>query len=206
MNAVELLMPDGKPTGVFVCGRCDHIYAPGSRRADVRGHYLKLANNCCTPTLCRTCGKPSGRQYYTLCEPCSRVEDAAKERALFDKAEKVEHDDGPFFTPGGRWFRDLDEIEDYYADADPEDGTKPEYVWCTKVLTDRPDWSGDALDKAHSDLSEDTADAIDRTALDELDAWCDAWWDANVPTCYEPDYKRCVVLADHLKPDPVVEG
>src|SRR5688500_14670278 len=146
MNAFELLMPDGKPSSVFVCEKCSNVASS-----------LRVADACCAPTLCRVCEKPSGRQHYAMCEPCQRIEDAAKERALFDKAEKLTHDDGPFFTPGGDFFSDIDAIEDKYADADPEDMVKPEYVWCAKQIKFRLDVSGDLQDQMHNDLHEDAS-------------------------------------------------
>lgn len=208
MNATELLTPDLKPSGVWVCGTCRKVQAVtllGELLGNVRdkdaefksAHARSQAEKCCEQPVCK-CGKPRDR-YRTICDDCSRQREQEAERRRFEAAEKVEYDGGMVMTPGDTFFSDLDALEDHYADADPEDGTKPEYVWLTKPVKFALDLSGDLLDRVHDRMHEDAADQFDAAALKELDEFGKAWWAKHGVASYEPDFTRCVLLTHEAR-------
>ena len=120
MEAFELLLPDGQPSGVFACDRCKFT-------CKARGY----AESCCS---CSRCGQPlesAERKWghghmHDACFAVDRQEQDAEREA---KAEKVEAWDGWVFTEGGGgqngYFSDLDE---YMAHCEAE-GVRPEFVW-----------------------------------------------------------------------------
>ena len=77
MNAQELYLQSGKATGVFYCESCRGVHT--SRES---------ADNCSAPRKC-ACGTVIPRPYHLLCDSCETAKLEARERAAFEKAEKV---------------------------------------------------------------------------------------------------------------------
>ena len=81
MEAQELYLKDGKPTGVFYCGKCRIVHKQ-----------QESAEECCSVPVC-ACGKEMPR-YLAKCSDCSEVERAEKRSKEIAAAEKVESWDG----------------------------------------------------------------------------------------------------------------
>lgn len=83
MNAQELFVKKGdefKASGVYFCGVCRRTAASESD-----------AEKCCAPKHCEDCGieLPAKPHYYTVCPECRDRHEAEREKARFEKAQKV---------------------------------------------------------------------------------------------------------------------
>ncbi|WP_439627530.1 hypothetical protein [Gemmata sp.] len=203
MDAYELLKPGGAKTGVFACGKCGLLRSwnnttakpaniPPEDHAAQDGHIRTEAERCCRPKVCTDCGGVNESKSWTICEPCRVKHDTRRERARFEKARHLTPAEygGPVMEPNDRFHMDLGAFEDHYADADPEDGTRPEYVWACRPVKFCIDLRGHVLDHVH----EDAADQIDEAGLKELDAFEKQWWEKYGVESWEIDYSRAVVL------------
>lgn len=122
MNAQELYLQSGKATGVFYCESCRVV------------HTSKVfADDCCVLRKC-ACGTVVPRPYRLLCDSCETAKLEARERAIFEKAEKVTEWDGPVqcdsIGHNDGFFESVEALLDYCAGVDEE---VPEYAWaCEK--------------------------------------------------------------------------
>jgi hypothetical protein len=116
MTASELFHADGKPTGVFYCGKCRIVHRDRI-----------MADNCCVPYRCKYCDVEVDK-YRLVCAACCRKQDIAKEAARFEKAEKLTAWDGPVVMPDSdRYFSD---VGDYLDQTEwDEEQTECEYLW-----------------------------------------------------------------------------
>lgn len=188
MNAIELFHRDGKSAGVFYCEKC-RIVATSKH----------LADQCCN-WVCKTCGKPTGRNYWSICDPCERIEREEKERKRFKDAEKVTSWDGWVYLDGyGRdGFADsVNELIEYIED---EEGAVPEYAWTCDPnhfavldiddILQRIEEDGDAYEDFH---------ASDMNGVDELAKAITAFNEANKDVVsWSPNYKRAILLQPKL--------
>jgi hypothetical protein len=199
VNAVELLMPDGKPSGVKACGACRLVY--GERHAA----FGITAESCCTEAKCDRCGAGLGctvnRRSYTFCDQCRRNHEAEREAARFAKATKLTPGEFAASEAGGwmlysnsadRWFVDLDEADDHFSDY--EEPERPAYLWCSRPVNMVPDFAGHIGDMLAGEYDDDAYDRIPKEAIEELNDFERQWWAKYGPTSYQLDYSRCVVL------------
>jgi hypothetical protein len=214
VNAVEMLMPDGARSGLWLCGKCHHLSAwngtpalfptdPGvtaDQREKNSAWMREHAERCCRPTTCRDCGEPTGKQYYSVCPACMRRSEEEKERALFQKAAKLTVAEWAADAGGGwlydgradKLFRDPDEAEEWYAD-DPG-RTRPAHLWCTTPIAWKPDASGWLADAMHDRYHEGAVDGIDAAEWKRLDELVLRWWEEQGVEGFDVDHTRCVVL------------
>lgn len=212
MDAVELLLPESKPSGVWMCRKCRVLAASchspvqvGDRETtweEKSESARKRAERCCNPT-CDKCGAKC-RPEYRLCEPCDalkRAEDARRREArLFEKATKLTVDEWGksdaaewlFDDRCDKWFRDLDEAEEWYADD--EERERPAYLWCSVPIRWKPHASDDIASQMHDHFHEDASDDIPDAEWKRLDAFVNEWWAEQGVVSFEPDFSRCVLL------------
>lgn len=202
VNAIELLA-NGEPTGAWMCSKCRQVISYGSHT-----HNSELAKNgaerCCGP--CERCGKARGRYTVSHCDSCRQDiyrENAAKlESERYAKARKLtvaeflasdaaEH--MLYHDAAAKWFRDLEEAEDYFAD---DDRARPEYLWIGKPADWEPCVSDDIGGQMDDQFHEDAASEIDSEEWKRLDAFVGEWWSANRPRSFTTDYSRCVLLGE----------
>lgn len=204
MNAVELQLPGGAPSGVFACGKCG-IISSGShvRGTDtvIRERLQRLANECCAPPTCADCGKVREKNYYVVCDRCKEKRDAGREVERFEKAKKLTVEEWSASASADcfllddrcdKWFRDLDDAEEWYADDAERE--RSAYLWCTTPVKWKPDASGDIADRMHDHYSEDACEGISDAEYKRLDEFVNQWWEEQGVVSYEPDYSRCVLL------------
>lgn len=218
MNAVELLLPGGKPSGVFMCGQCHRIesyngvparfpnpevsWKDDEKVTSQHAEWMReRAEGCCRPTLCNRCMKPSGRQYVMICGGCAVIQEHEREVEKFTAAVKLTVEQWGasdaaemlYDSLCDKWFRDLDDAEEWYADD--EERTRPAYLWCSKVISWKPDASGDIGDRMHDLFNEDACNDITQAEWDKLDAMVTKWWEEQGVVGYDPDFSRCVLLS-----------
>ena len=186
MNATELYLKEGKSAGVFYCEKCRNV--AGSQH---------LAEQCCKNYLCSKCGKDTGSRSWLVCDACRAADEVAKERARFEKAEKLSAWDGLVYLEGtGRdGFSDsLSDFYDNWADDHDEGGELPKYVWACKanhfVNAAVSDITERMCDYAYEDFDPETLDG-----LDELKSALQKFNEANAAVCsYGPDYSKAILL------------
>jgi hypothetical protein len=205
MNAVELLTPDGKPSGAWMCGACHHLHlwngtpalAPdpaaswkddADALATHAAYTRQQAERCCEPRACDLCGKPTTGRYEWRHAECWPLAEAKMEADRFEKATKVPLTpgmSGPCFLPDGKFREAL-------SAAPP--GTR--YVWPAVKVP-----GVDVADAVEGEIrdnhpgGEEFADDIGPAAWAELRAFGAEWWARHGRDYYTPDYKACVLLA-----------
>ena len=182
MNATELFLKDGRTAGIFFCERCRCV-APTEH----------LAGQCCQNYQCQTCGQDTGTRHYTVCEPCRRKEEAAKEAERYAKAEKLTQWDGWVFAEGfgDEYFSDTETLLDH---CDGEDVTPPPYAWaCSENHFVCADVS-DITDRMDDDAYEDF-DSNSLLGLPELRLALERFNEENKDAvAFSPDYSKAIVL------------
>lgn len=189
MNSINLYRPtpDGgfKPTRAYACGKCGHI-----KSSDVE------AEGCCRLSICR-CGKPNDLG-WTLCNDCRRAKEIERERARFEKAEKVTSWDGPVYLEGAGYsdgyFSDFGEFLDWWGEEAADwEGEPPAYVWTCHV---RNTVNADVSDITEGiEWPEGMEDSV-LSGLPALRAAVDAFNAANSEfKSWEPNYKRALLVS-----------
>jgi hypothetical protein len=190
MNATELFHKDGKSANVFYCGKCRNVAASQS-----------TAEQCCNNYICTRCGNDTGSRCWIVCDECRSKEDAEKERARFEKSEKLTTWDGWVFCEGtgnDGFSESLSDFYDNWSDEHDEGGTLPEYVWaCTEnyfVNASLDDITERLAGDAYEDWDPDTL-----KGLDELRSALQKFNEANADVCsYHPDYTKAILIkAEH---------
>jgi hypothetical protein len=183
MEATELFLKEGRPAGVFFCGKCRRV----SGEKDI-------AEQCCLPRRCDKCSKETLSQSAIRCQACWDAEKANRERERFKKAEKLTEWSGWVYADGvgyrDGYCESLDEFYDW-LDENPMD---IQYVWACKenffAHADIEDLLTPILDNAYEDFDSD-----DFKGLAELKAAIAAFNDVNAGLAsYEPDYTKAVLL------------
>lgn len=197
MNPIQLFHQNGKATGIYYCEKCRIVHRE-----------LSMAEKCCAPVTCSSCGSTDVSKYHTKCDACENKERAQREADRFEKAEKLTVWDGPVYSDGHGYhegyFATIDDFEDWLATDENFDGTeleRPEYVWaCTSApfcVLDIDRIIEDAAQEAFDDWDGDTA------GYDELKKSIEVFNEANKHLiAWTPNYKAAVLLAS-LRTNPV---
>lgn len=200
MNPVELHTPAGKPCGVWMCRQCRSLW--GGRRDGERGQ--ALAEACCLPKTCDECRQPiTGEGHYTYRHRhCQGTCDARIREERIAKAAKLEAWDGPVWWgncgPQDGYFRDMDELLDYFEVHETPAEDRPEWVFCSRAIPFPGADAGRICERITEDMFEGASEQLEGVA--ELEAACRAFNAANAGLIsYEPDYKRVVRV-------PTVDG
>jgi hypothetical protein len=192
MNATELFQSDGKPTGIYFCGKCRIV-----------SHHRLLADQCCQNYTCDTCGADTGARHWTLCDPCREKQSKETAKARYEKAEKIPADkyDGWVYFNGLQrndgFAQDVGALLEDLECQREEDGSEvktPEYVWaCSPKYFATIDLDN-VLENLEQDAWEDF-DRIDYNGLDELQQAVDKFNESNKHlVIWEPDYSRAIIL------------
>ena len=181
MKAQELFLSDGRPSGVWHCGKCGHV-SPS----------LESADGCCKPYHCDTCGIETPR-YHLRCMACraKAIEKAEQER--YAEAKPVLHRDvdGPIY---------IEQYDTY--DPDPEEfaALKDVDVNTLRLYACKPYRAHtvalSVIENALEDAYEDADCDIPYEAVKELQALLDGWWERNEIVSWHPDWSRKVVLEE----------
>jgi len=177
----------------YACGECGEVV--GSVRIHGDGAEKVAATHCTMPT-CNRCGKPRDKRGYLNCEECRAILDEEKERAQFEKAEKVPSNkySGPVYWEDGvgaghdGFFEDLDDLDDW---CEQEEHALPPYVWACDEHHPSLD-----VDQLCEQALDDTYDGCELDAVEELTAAVEAWNAKQTARIWEPDFRRAVVLTD----------
>lgn len=186
MKAIQLFVGKAdsfEPTGVWFCDKCKVVH-----RSE------REANQCCLNYQCNRCNQDTGSRMWLVCEECRKKEELQKEKARFDKAEKLTvWDDWVYCEGHGRdgYCESLDELKD---ECESEGWELPEYVWaCEAKRFVQADLS-DITQRISEDGPEDW-DSEDLEGLEELKAALAVFNAANIEkVAYWPDYTKAVLL------------
>lgn len=186
MNATELYLKDGRPTGVYFCSVC-------------RGTYRdkEPAEECCSlHKKCVGCGELISRKSPKIaCPACVAKKRDAQEQERFNKAAKVSEWDGMIYSEGhgGEYFHDLDEFVEWMMD---ESLDLPEYVWtCDQQRVVDVDVSVIVNHIGDSELAPDDFDEEDLNGLDELQGAIIKFNSLNEDfVTYTPNYNLALIL------------
>lgn len=192
MNSIELLLPDGRSSGVHFCYKCRNV-----------ARSQALADQCCVNYRCSVCGADTGGRTWTMCEPCRQAADHAREHARYEKAKKLTTWDGPVYCEGfgnDGYAMSLDEL---LEDIDDNVLDRPAYCYATKphrfaVLTTANLCDYIDMDRAYEDFETDSLQGVE-----ELQAAFARFNEANKDVVsYTPDFNQVILLPS---PMPVPE-
>ena len=182
MTAVQLMLPDWRLSGVWFCGLCRTVHPTED-----------LANSCCAPRVCRTCGASIQSTYKTICDGCFRESLVKRDREMFIAAEKIREEDGTgmLYLEEGRsgYYESSDEL----IQACEESGIEPpSYAW----LCEKRHFVKVSLDRILEDIAEDGYEDFDTDNLKgvpELEAAIGKFEEANHDTyAWAPNFKKAV--------------
>lgn len=179
MNAIELLLPDNTPAGLFLCGEC---------KADC-GRDKAWAERCCVAPTCQRCGEaiPEEERFRGIHEVCWRAE-------RFEEAEKLTLWDGWVYAEGygstDGYFPSTSELIEYCEDWNRP---VPEWVFLCETV-DFPVFDMQEIAERIDDaLFEDASEQLNGT--EELEKALKAFSEANEGlVAYAPNYKRVVLI------------
>ncbi|WP_438029098.1 hypothetical protein [Sorangium sp. So ce233] len=203
---LELVVKDsGKVTG-FACGKCrqtttmmftgSYLGTDEERLAGARDAAVKH----CGPWLC-ACGSEK-RQHWEKCDRCHAADQAeeieAKERAAFEKAEKVAAKDwGGEYVWSDRFEEVFDSIGELLGRYEDEGEEPPEYVWeCEpeKFVLDAKHILESEIES--QEVPDGAADHLLTDDQEELQDALDAWLTGHPVKWWRPAYKRAVLLRE----------
>lgn len=187
MNAVELLTPEGKPSGIFFCTACKYT-----------AHYQDVAEQCCRPRLCQ-CGAECSNG-WTICATCRHHGEEEKAAKRWEAAQKVPARDVASWVyddDNDKFHRTIEDFLEWWEDEE-RPGVPRVYVATPFGLNfDAARWLEHLTEEHYEDAYED----LDAEAVAELQATLD-WWEAEHGlVSYRPDYKQAVVW--HPSPTPI---
>lgn len=183
MNAFELYKKKDDqfvPSGVFACGQCR-----------VAHRDKKSAERCCKPPVC-SCGKPTemGRAY---CDECDKIKFTEREKARFDKAEKLQDWDGPVYIPDHYY----DDIESLINDIIESGEERPKYCYVVKEF---PIFSFNVIDLIETAVTDSGVEDFDLNDVDGVEPLKKAFEafeeDNKHHIYYEFDESRVVLISE----------
>lgn len=187
MNAVQLLLPDHRESGVWFCTKCRLAYSSEPS-----------ASRCCNKPACTDCGKEHDAPGLQ-CRSCFDLRQEKREAERFAKAKKVPMEEysgwlqrdgtGGYITDG--YHENADDLITYCKDnGEPV----PEYAWaCTPTQFATAD-IGRIIESICEDAYEDF-NPDDLVGVDKLEAAINEFNEANKHhLSYSPDYSTAVLL------------
>lgn len=191
MNANELYLNDGRPTGVYFCSVCRSTYRD-----------KEPAEECCSlHKKCVGCGDLIPKKSPKIaCPDCVNKKRDARERERFNKAAKVSEWDGMIYSEGHgpEYFQDMDELIEWIDDASFPDNPLgvPEYVWtCDEHRVVDIDVSVIVNHIRDSEFASDDFDEKDLNGLDELQGAIIKFNSLNAGfITYTPNYNLALIL------------
>lgn len=188
MDTKELVKRGSDEVVALYCGKCGLVY---------RISESHLAEACCQPIIC-SCGKPAPKG-WTICDECRRANDEAKEKALFEKAEKVVLKDYKIDYVywegiGNDGFATDDELEDWLSEQ--IESERPEWVWACKEVELPKLNAHDLIEHITQDSFEGADERLD---ADDLQKVLDEWHARQERVIfYEPDFTKVVLIGELL--------
>lgn len=190
MNPQELLNPEGRPCGVYVCGKCGTVLAKD------------LAEKCCKPC---DCGKESTNRFQAECWDCTRERIADRMRKRLEEAEEIEWDGEMMLLsedlPNSRdgWYSYPDEAAEaisWRLEDDP-DFEPPQFAFASEKRV-----KGLDLDSAIETMMDDTyedAEWPSNGSTAELQKHVNEFNSEHSITFFEPDYKHKIRIPFEIK-------
>jgi len=185
MDVKELVIRGEDRVVALICGKCGIVWGIGFRDA---------AEECCD-YKCKYCGvKIEGG--WTACKLCRDKKDAKREKAAFDKADKVNYQD----YPGEYLYSEAFHSNDGYVPSDDilyeiediDQECRPTYAWACEPMHLKID----AQEILENELQEFHEDAIDYCDIDGLQKLLDEWLDKQSVVSYFRS--NTVVLLDSI--------
>lgn len=173
MNAVELLTPEGKGSGIYFCTECKYT-----------AHYQDVAEQCCRPRLCE-CGAECS-EGWTVCDTCRARNDEERAAKRWREAKKIRAEDWDswvYDADNDQFHVDIGEFLEWWED-DGRPG-HPRVYACTAygLQFDAARWLERLTEEHHEDAYED----LDGAAVAELQAYLDKWDAEHGPVSYRPN-------------------
>jgi hypothetical protein len=162
VNAREIAIKDGDTIG-WQCTKCLSLY-----QLRLFDDALVRAKGCCGPNPCESCSAPT-EPHWLLCRACLDKKEAAKERARFEKAEKVplaEYTGQYVYIDGlgDEGFISVDEIEEVLDEVDS--AARPTWGWACDPQTVSLSLT-DAIDSALEEMHESAREFVDEAIVEE---------------------------------------
>lgn len=197
---LEVVIRGREEPVAYACPKCGMLFVLArSLSAEARAEKYEEAVRHCVTTC--ACGKPLERCYRLNCRDCQLEKERQKERARFEKAEKVDYEkypedmlywEGHVGDCGDGYFSDLDSLLDY---CEQEGLDIPEYVWACTPHEFTLD-AGRVLEREieRQQLYEDAFDDIPEDAKKRLQEYLSVWARELNMRGWNVDYGRAVVL------------
>lgn len=182
MNAFELYNENGKPVGIFACGKCRMLTIGGGMK-----NTRESAEQCCQPVLCE-CGAEVA-QHRTACQPCINRKDAERTAKVLADAAEVEQWDGFVYLDGyGRdgFAEDIGVLTEEINDEEPE----PRPQWAFLCVPEQQTICLETvIENLCADGYEEMSERLDTTELESAIAKFHAD-NAKELQVWRPDFKR----------------
>lgn len=185
MHAIELLLPDGKPSGVFVCGKC--------RRSGCQD----TCERCC---VCSYCGQHCPWEKGVVChDACWSAHQRKRREEKLAKAAKLATWDGWVYVEwighNEGYFENLAVLVDYLTDWDDDCGPLvwPEYAFVAEPRPLQQIDIQDVLERADDEAFEGASDHLQ--GLPELEAAFKTFYELNKNiVSYHADETRAIAV------------
>jgi len=177
----------------YACGACGNVVGGVHRDGDAKAR--RLAVDCCAPSVCSKCGKPTEKRHRIMCRDCEMDAAWMREAARFAKATVIDAAtyDGPVFDESrDEYASSLEEAIEHIEDED--DGMERAFYVYACDVHGLPHLSAERIvsDLCENDMHEEAFDSI--VAIDELQAAIDAWHTKQAVKSWMVDYSRVIVL------------
>lgn len=196
MNAIELLLPSHKPSGVWACGKCGTVHAHQDSK--------KAAEMCCEAWVCEKCEKPVDHYWKKTCSECVYAEQEKRLHNLWSNASKV-----PFTAWDGKCLvydeKDGEFLEAHQVEDLIEEGKITPETTCM-YLTRPLAFYLDAKEMIHGrieelEMDEEAFDRFSEKALSELQAYLDAWCAENLVRSWFKDSNKALSFEGLQSPE-----
>jgi len=139
----------------------------------------KIAQDCCSPKFCQSCGKQLEYKYMLKCVSCI-------EKQRFEKAEKLSEWNGKVYDNDEYY----DSVEEFIETCEDNENEIPEYVY---VVEPRK-WKGLTID-LDSQLEDEYEEAIENIVeITELEEFLKKWNEKQNIISFVPNFKKVVMI------------